>query len=356
MVIAPVAPPPPPPPPPMPTPAPIDFAPPAASPFAPPEPAAPTPAPPPPNTLSRSQPVPDLGATEAVPSFADSSAPPMTMARRGGAAAEPPADAPAEDGAAARFAKPAPPETAQPKPARSNKKFLIAGGVLLTLLLGVTVLFMRQPKDDLKQMASLDDGKPPVGLGAEDQSPAPIVKPRIAEPEPAPAPVPAGPSAEQEAAIAAVKDFPLDGGRGTVGRWLQYSYTASPGAGTEEWNASATAENTTLVEYRFVPAPGGSGKGALYLFELDGIGLVMGKNLEARQMLAGAPPAEAAPVKKAKAPKKKPVKRRPVYEEPKELPQLPLPDSGELRPRPRTTAASAPTPSTAYKAPGFTSY
>ncbi len=343
-VIEPVAPPPPPPPPPAPepvvvappapTPAPIDFAPPAQSPFAPVEPPAATPIPPPPNTLSRSQeapPVPDLGATAAAP-FGEAAPPPETLARRGGAI-ETPAEAPPGDAVAARFAKPAPPETGEPKPARSNKKFYVAGGVLLALLLGVAVLFMRQPKDDLKQMASLDDGKPPVGLPADDGQAPPIAKPRMAEPEPAPAPAPPpGPSAEYEAAIAAVKDFPLDGGRGTVGRWLQYSYTASPGAGTEEWNASTTGENTILVEYRFVPAPGGSGRGALYLFELDGIGLVIGKNIEARQMLAGGPPPDEAPKKKPKPAKKKAVKRRPAVEEPKEVPLLPLPDSGELRP------------------------
>jgi hypothetical protein len=209
--------------------------------------------------------------------------------------------------------------------------------VLLTLLLAVAVIFMRQPKDDLKQMAALDDGAPRVGAVPDDAATAPpMVKPRVATPAPAPAPAPPpGPSAEHEAAIAAVKDFPLDGGRGTVGKWLQYSYTASPGAGTEEWNASTTPDGSgTLVEYRFVPAPGGAGRGALYLFEVDSIGLVIGKSLEARQMLAGTPPSEAAPpAPKKKAPaKKKPAKRRAVIEEPKEVPLLPLPDSGELRP------------------------
>ena len=142
-----------------------------------------------------------------------------------------------------------------------------------------------------------------------------------------------GTSAEHLAAISNVKDFPLDGGRGTVGRWLQYSYTASPNAGAEEWNASTTAENTVLVEYRLVPGASG-GKGALYLFEVDSNGLVMGKNIEARQMLAGGPPPDApTPKKKAvKKTSKKHAPKRRAYEEPKEVPLLPLPDSGELRP------------------------
>ena len=70
-------------------------------------------------------------------------------------------------------------------------------------------------------------------------------------------------------------------------------------------------------------------------------GFVLGKNLDARNMLAGAPPPEAAAPAKAK-PKKKPVRKAPARparrakpveaEQPKEVPLLPLPDSGELRP------------------------
>jgi len=280
----------------------------------------PTPDPtvPPPNTLSRSQPVPDPGGL----SESAQQAPPATMARSGGAG-EPAADA------LARFAKPepAPPTGEIKKPARNNKKFLIAGGVLVTMLIVVGVIFMRQPKGDLQQMTSLDDGKAPIGVPADDvAAPPPVVKPRIAE-EPAAPPPPPGPSAEHLAAVEAVKDFPLDGDRGTIGRWLQYSYTASPGAGTEEWNASPTEENTVLVEYRLVPGASG-GNGALYLFEVDPNGIVMGKNIEARRMLAGGPPPEAPKAKKK--PARKPKRREPV--EPREVPLLPLPDSGELRP------------------------
>lgn len=270
------------------------------------------PASPPPNTLSRAQPVPDLASGDLVgASDATMQAPPATMAR-------------AEDALAARFAKqePAPPTGEIKKPARSNKAFLIGGGVLVTMLTIVGVIFMRQPKDDLKQMTTLDDGKAPIGLSADESAPPPIVKPVVAEPAPPP-----GPSAEHAAAISAVKDFPLDGGRGTVGRWLQYSYTASPDAGAEEWNASATGENTMLVEYRLVPSATG-GRGALYLFEVAANGLVIGKNIEARQMLAGGPSSEAP---KTKKPVKK-SSRRAVRETLKEVPLLPLPDSGELRP------------------------
>ncbi len=331
VVIAPISPPPavfaPPIPAPLPTPEPA----PVTNPFAVPvrlepaamAPAVPTPVAPPPNTLSHSQPVPDLASDAA-----SQMPPPATMARSAGAAADP-----AEDAASARFAKPEPaPATGEiKKPGRNNKAFLIAGGVLVTLLMIVGVIIMRQPKDDLKQMATLDDGKAPMGVSADDgaTAPPPIVKPKIAEEPVAPAPPP-GPSPEHVAAIEAVKDFPLDGGRGTVGRWLQYSYTASPGAGAEEWNASTTGDNAVLVEYRMVPGASG-GRGALYLFEVDPNGLVMGKNIEARQMLAGGPPPEEPKAKKKPA-KKASSKRRAAPEEPKEVPLLPLPDSGELRP------------------------
>lgn len=256
---------------------------------------------PPQNTLSRSQPVPDLTA-------------------------------PVDDGIAARFAKPepAPPTVEIEKPRRNNKVFLIAGGVLVTLLVIVGVIFMRQPKDDLKHMATLDDGKAPIGLADDGvASPPPIVKPKIAPELQAPS-SPPGPSAEHTTAIGVVKDFPLDGGRGSVGRWLQFSYTANPGAGVEEWNASTTGDNTLLVEYRLVPGAAG-GRGALYLFEVDANGIVTGKNIEARQMLAGGPPAEAPKAKKKPA-KKVGSQRHAIRETPKEVPLLPLPDSGELRP------------------------
>lgn len=340
--LAPVVPPPPPEPAPMPVlapapvPAPVPVPVPEPAPvpnpfsFPPPEPVAavPTPAPPPPNTLSRAMPVPDLSSDSAT-----MQAPPMTMARMVSAGTAAETDSGTDDSAAARFAKPEPaPATGEiKKPPRNNKPFLIGGGILLVLLIVLGVIFMRQPKDDLKQMTTLDDGKAPIGVSVDDTAPAPIVKPKLSEapPEPAPPPVPAGPSAEHAAAIEMVKDFPLDGERGTVGRWLQYSYTASPDAGTEEWNASTTGEDTVLVEYRLVP-PAAGGKSALYLFEVDGNGIVAGKNLEARQMLAGTPPPDAP--KPKKKPVKKAVKRRPVIEEPKEVPLMPLPDSGELRP------------------------
>ncbi|MBI3288707.1 MAG: hypothetical protein HYZ74_04235 [Elusimicrobia bacterium] len=285
----------------------------------------------------------DLAVPSFEAAFSGESAPPATLAVSAGAPAPSPdpVPVPGPEDVMARFAKPAPAVTDVPrKPARSNKLFLAIGAVVVVLLVGVGVIFIKQPKEDLKHMTALDDGQAPIGAPALDEggmsAPA-MAKPRLNSaaqenpPEPAPPSAAAG-AAEHAAAIAMVKDFPLDGGRGTVGRWLQYSYTASPDAGTEEWNASTTADNTVLVEYRLVPGPRG-GNAALYLFEADvQRGMVIGKNLDARQMLAGGSPApEKTKKKKAAAPRRKVRKPAPV-EEPKVVPLLPLPDSGELRP------------------------
>lgn len=304
-----------------------------------------------------------LADLASAPTPAETAPPPMTMAFSGAGSAAfsaaTPAPAmvdmsPSTEAVIARLAKPAaPPPTEPPRAPRSNKPFLIAGALLVIVMAGVGFLFLRQPKE-LKQMASLDDGLAPIGSPSlnEGQGAPPMAKPRSDAPQrmtqavdtpvaAASAPESATPGVSQaalDAAIAMVKDFPLDGGRGSVAQWLQYSYTANPDAGTEQWNASVTADKTYLVEYRLVPgAPGG--KAVHYLFEADmERGLVMGKNLEAREMLAGGPPPSAAPKAKPKpavrkaAPKPAKRVRRAEPEEPKEVPLLPLPDSGELRP------------------------
>ncbi|MBI4060824.1 MAG: hypothetical protein HY403_05280 [Elusimicrobia bacterium] len=274
------------------------------------------------------------------PTAAPFSPPPNTLKRAAPEAvsedlAGPPA---AADAAAARFVKPEPPPSTGgvKQTGRSNKAFLIVGGTLAVLLMILGTIFVRQtPKEDLKQMTTLDDGKAPIGLPPDDgaAAPSPAAQPPAPEP-PAEAPAPAGLSAEHAAAIELVKEFPLDGGRGTVGRWLQYSYTADPNAGSEKWSASPTGDGTALVEYRMVPGASG-GKGALYLFEVSSNGIVVGKNVEASQMLAGGAPLAAPRAEKRRvkttAPKRAP-KRRAAPAASKEIPLLPLPDSGELRP------------------------
>ena len=260
--------------------------------------------------------------------------PPNTLVA---ASAEAPSRGP--DEVLARFAKPVPePVTDLPrKPARNNKPFVLVVGLVVFLIMGAGLILLRQPKDDLKQMTALDDGKAPIGAASFDEGHAPAAaKPgallnEIPASEP-PRPAASAASAEQAAAIALVKDFPLDGDRGTVGHWLQYSYTASPGAGTEQWNASPTADKTFLVEYRLLSGPKG-GKSAMYLFEADTErGLIVGKNLDARQMLAGSRATSVKAAKKVVAKKVqavKPVKRAPARA-PKGPTLLPLPEESQL--------------------------
>ncbi len=131
-----------------------------------PQPPIPTPSSPPPNTLYRSQPAPD-------PVLAEPIGPSLTASGKGSSPFDElvaSADAAADASVAARFAKPEPaPLTGEVKKrGRSNKAFLIIGGALVTLLLILGVIFMRQPKEDLKQMTTLDDGKAPIGLPADD--------------------------------------------------------------------------------------------------------------------------------------------------------------------------------------------
>lgn len=272
-----------------------------------------------------------------------SSAPPMTMRVAAGAGVEAPpafsgpADAPAAEEVLARLARPPEPEPAPPRPsARSYKGFYLAGGLLLALLAGIG-FFFRNPQE-AQEMTGLTDGQPMLGAAEPAPEPDPGALPRPA-PEPAPAPPPAPESAAQaqggaalSSAIELVKGFPLDGDRGTVGPWLQYSYAASADAGREDWSASAKADGLFLVEYKVEPAPGSANPGVFYLFEADlERRLVLGKNPEARKLLAGAPPRPEPPARPRKA-KARPKPRRPAAPAPREVPLLPLPSDGELRP------------------------
>jgi hypothetical protein len=309
----------------------------------------PTPMPAPPVTLSFGGMPQPAAPSPAMPSFSGPSgdaagAPPATAIFAGGAeAAAPP---PSTQEVLARLAKPASssPATAA-RPPRSNKKFLFAVGGLVVVMGLIGFFMLRHPKD-LKQMTELDDGRSRVGTEAvEDASRPPMVKPKPFTPPAAPAPAEAPQAASQaklDAAVAMVKDFPLDGERGTVGRWLQYSYTATQDAGKESWSASETADKTYLVEYRFTPS-GANAVDKHYLFEADtDRGFVIGKNLDAKNVLSGvlrgddAKTKPAAKAKSRKPSRAKPAKRaarRPVEDaQPKEVPLLPLPNEGELRP------------------------
>ena len=268
------------------------------------------------------------------------------------------AGAPSTEDAIARLAKPAPaPATEASRAPRSNRLFLVAASALVAVMAAVGALFLRHPKD-LKQMAELDDGRARMGAAEDDVSrpPAVMVKPKMAA-SPADVAGTAAPklpaatgasageapqaasSAKLDAAVAAVKDFPLDGERGSVAQWLQFSYSASPHAGKESWSASETADKNYLVEYRFTPS--GRGDEVHYLFEVDmDRGFVTGKNVDAKSVLAGGPRAvaekpKARPSKprgRVRKAAKRAVKRAAGDVAPKAVPLLPLPMEGEMRP------------------------
>ncbi len=113
------------------------------------------------------------------------------------------------------------------------------------------------------------------------------------EPLPAAAPV----SPEAQAAIDLVNNYPLDGNRGTVAQWLQYSFTANPGDDNKvEWTAVALNGASYEVTCQVVPGPRSSMTLPIsYLFTADAVRqTVQGSNAAAKQLLVGGATPEAA--------------------------------------------------------------
>jgi hypothetical protein len=131
-----------------------------------------------------------------------------------------------------------------------------------------------------------------------------------------------------------VKEYPLDGDRGTVAQWLQYSFTPNPGdANKEEWTAGAVEAGAYIVQYRVLPgAKSGNKEPISYLFEADvERKTVRGKNPAARELMAGQPAAQ--PPRKPQKARTKTV-RRPAAKPaaPKDIPLAPLPSDADLLP------------------------
>ena len=167
------------------------------------------------------------------------------------------------------------------------------------------------------------------GASAADQSAAPPQGPTT------PAAQPEAIRDERPAAIDLVKEFPLDGDRGTIGQWLQYSFAATPGfPGRGKVDAGAYEESTYAVKYTVQP----TGKDAItYLFEADlARKTVKGMNPAARGLLSGRSPTRTKSTAKARPvrPKKRTPPRRVVEPAPtpREVPLLPLPSDAELMP------------------------
>jgi len=289
----------------------------------------------------------------------------MTMAFSGAAVMPPPTTGPSTQEVLAKLAKPAPAKTEPPKaPKVRSKAFLFIIGAASAVLVAAAWFFLFRDAKGLKTALRMDSDRSPVGAEVSDESAA-AAKPNSAAPAPPTAPqttappataatptppsapgpqdsVPAAPAApaesirdERPAAITLVKEFPLDGDRGTIGQWLQYSFAATPGAQNEEkWDAGAYEESTYAVKYTVQPA----GQDAItYLFEADAARkTVKGMNTAARELLAGHSPARGR--SKAKARPAKTKKRTPPRRVaapapgPKAVPLLPLPSDAELTP------------------------
>ncbi|MDE2038870.1 MAG: hypothetical protein KGO96_11695 [Elusimicrobia bacterium] len=251
----------------------------------------------------------------------------------------------------ARLAKPAPTPDAIPRRRSGSKKLWALFGGLVVVLGAVFFVFLRN-SHDLGTMASLGSDQKPIGLepvsGAASPAPvpattAPAAVPAAATPAPA-APAAAPPAAATapaltepaapdpaKQAIALVKGYPLDGGRGTVERWLSYEYTANPGFDNKEsWDAGAVDATTYLVRYVLTPGPKSEARGQItYLFEADiQRQTVLGKNPAAHRLLAGEPAAASGSGRKA-ASRRARAKRRISGGRP---PLAPLPSDSELRP------------------------
>lgn len=277
----------------------------------------------------------------------------------------------------ARLAKPQATEAPSPeKPRRGDKKFLVISGILIVALVAVVFMFFQDSKS-IPSAVDMGGGQALLGTAVEGQGPqeppavvpaasggtqipgeSETAKPPVQEPLPssptpileaAPspaAPVVASPVAipeasapaavkdDRQAAIELVKTFPIDGDRGTIGRWLEYSFTASPGF-QEKWDAGAVEGAAYLVQYTVQDA--GTGKNlspaVTYLFEADlERRIVQGKNQAARQLLAGG----QAPVQKTQRKSSRKSRPRRVVPKPasapQQLPQLPLPLETELLP------------------------
>ena len=273
---------------------------------------------------------------------------------------------PATEDVLARLAKPTPAPAAVEKPKRKSPKvFLIASAVLLAALVAMFYLFFRRNSNDLKEMVDMGSGQKsaeasPEGVPGQPRArnPAAAQAPRLEETAPpisaqaAPAavspqagtaveaaqtkkePSPAPAADPGQEAIGLVKGYPLDGGRGTVGQWLQYSFTANPGDGNkEEWTAGAVDATTMLVQYRVLPGGKAVGGPITYLFEADASRqTVRGRNPQARQLMGGGGVSRSKKVKPAK-PARKRAARRKASPAKKKLPLLPLPSDAQLMPR-----------------------
>src|SRR3989338_265061 len=231
------------------------------------------------------------------------------------------------------LSKPRPTRAARPAPKPFPKR--LVGGVVLLLVLAVIGFVFFGGSQPSPKPAQSGEEQAPASASLAPTMPAqpapPPLGPTAAAPNSGPVPGYDG----SDAALNLVKNYPLDGNRGTVEKWLQYSFMANPSSGNkEEWTAGAVDATTYLVQYRVLPGlQSGVKESITYLFEADiSRRTVKGSNPSSRQLMAGAAaPAQSPPRRKRQAAAgSRKVKR---------LPQLPLPSDKQLNPRKKVKSA-----------------
>ncbi|MBI4376366.1 MAG: hypothetical protein HY549_07945 [Elusimicrobia bacterium] len=222
----------------------------------------------------------------------------------------------------ARLARPAAASRPTARPAPRAPKFLMAGVALLLLLLVAGLLFFGGEKKEMKEMVATN-----VDAQASSENAGEVASVTASPGEQRGAAAEGG-----AAALALVKNFPL-GQRGTVERWLQYSYMPRPDE--EEWTCGGGFDaETYTVEYRFSPKGRSNGiKPAIYVFEADiARRIIRGINAPARELMTGGFSAPTAKKKSTQSPSSRSTKPSSVRRSrPGELPLLPLPSDAELR-------------------------
>lgn len=166
-----------------------------------------------------------------------------------------------------------------------------------------------QPEKDLSRAASVAESTPAVQSASS--RPAEESKGLVSE--------------GVQKALGIVKNYTLDGGRGTISGWFQNSFLSGHSSGIqEEWSATVLNGEVYVVQYRLLRP---RSEPIVYQFEVDNsrMALNRGVNNAAIELLRGGPqPEREASPAPPKA--KKPARESRKTVKPKTLPLLPLPE------------------------------
>jgi hypothetical protein len=135
-------------------------------------------------------------------------------------------------------------------------------------------------------------------------------------------------------AVDLVKNYALDGGRGTVAAWLQYSY---PPGSNEKWTANPEdSAGIYMVQYQVSRDGQKSGESGsrVYVFQVDiDQKSVNGFNRAAKELLAGGASSKSAHKPTHKVHQRVPKHKKHRALKPGQIPLLPLPSDADLRRR-----------------------